>query len=112
VERECPDGWAILSAKHGLLMPDQVIAPYDLTLRKTCVDYRVSWASRVNRALLETFPDRRFLVLAGSQYREALGNCSARFALAGCLIWLPHKAPLEGMGIGEQLAWLKARVKA
>ena len=26
-------GWAILSAKHGIVLPDEVIAPYDVTLK-------------------------------------------------------------------------------
>lgn len=27
-----PGAWAIASAKHGLVMPDQVVEPYDATL--------------------------------------------------------------------------------
>ncbi len=34
--------WAILSAEHGLVQPDQVISPYDRYLEDESVEYRLS----------------------------------------------------------------------
>ena len=34
VERSCSEWW-ILSALHGLIHPDQVLEPYDVTLKDT-----------------------------------------------------------------------------
>lgn len=47
------DSWYILSAKHGLVSPDQVIEPYDLTLNRMPIADRRPWAAHVNRQLEE-----------------------------------------------------------
>ena len=39
--------WLVLSAKYGLVHPNDVIAPYDLTLNTMRVADRRRWASRV-----------------------------------------------------------------
>jgi Phage integrase family len=39
--------WLILSAKHGLLDPDQKIAPYDVALAHLTADARRRWGQRV-----------------------------------------------------------------
>ncbi len=39
--------WFILSAEHGLLRPDEVIAPYNRTLNKMGIRDRRAWADRV-----------------------------------------------------------------
>ena len=43
------DAWYILSAEHGLLHPDQVVAPYERTLNNMRKPERLAWASRVQR---------------------------------------------------------------
>ena len=40
------DQWFILSAKHGLVHPDEMIAPYDKTLNKMKADERREWARK------------------------------------------------------------------
>ena len=97
-----PDSIFILSAKHGLIPSDEIIAPYNVTLNKMPVKERRAWAEKVVRQL-----DRRadllndeFVILAGVRYREFL---------------IPHlrryNMPLEGMPIGKQLQWLKRRIE-
>jgi hypothetical protein len=39
--------WFVLSAKHGLVAPPIVLAPYDLRLSKTARRYRREWGQRV-----------------------------------------------------------------
>ncbi|MBA2533353.1 MAG: hypothetical protein H0V23_14865 [Nocardioidaceae bacterium] len=39
--------WFILSAEHGLVDPDDELAPYDLRLSKTPPEYRGAWGVRV-----------------------------------------------------------------
>lgn len=45
--RDHYDRWAILSAKHGLILPETVIEPYDLSLRHLTAAERRARADRV-----------------------------------------------------------------
>jgi hypothetical protein len=96
VRRNCPE-WGILSALHGLVLPDRVIAPYDLTLADLDRAAREEWARRTRGQLLDRWPGSTFLVLAGEKYRGAVEG-------------LGHLDPLRGLTIGRRLAWLKARL--
>ena len=99
IEREGAD-WKILSAKHGLLRPETVIAPYEQTLNLMAVAERKRWASGILRALSETSPNyERIVIFAGQRYREFL---MGPLAAGGRNV----EIPLEGLRQGEQLAWL------
>lgn len=50
------DRWYILSAEHGFLHPDQVVAPYERTLNRMPKRDRVAWAERAQAQLLTTVP--------------------------------------------------------
>ena len=99
---ECAGGrWFILSSLHGLLTPDQVIAPYEKTLSRTGMAERRLWASRVCRQLESKLPQGgHVVVLAGQAYREHL----MAFLQARGRV----EVPMEGLGLGEQLHWLAA----
>jgi len=94
------DIWFILSAKHGVLRPDQNIDPYELTLNKMTKPQRLTWAELVRSQLNEILPLKaKVTILAGVIYREGI---------------VPHlrsndfevDIPMEGLGIGCQLQWL------
>lgn len=88
--------WLVLSAEHGLIHPDQIIFPYDRTLTTMTANERKRWGSGVIRQL-ETLPKNAPLViLAGKHYRAPIES------------WASDRvtAPMAGMGIGEQKAWL------
>ncbi|MFM7539323.1 MAG: DUF6884 domain-containing protein [Planctomycetota bacterium] len=92
--------WFILSAEHGLIGPEQVIAPYEKTLNTMPVAARRDWAKRVSAQLQEAMPDMdRAVFLAGHRYREFLVPC---FLDRGIAV----EVPMQGLGIGEQLSWL------
>jgi hypothetical protein len=92
--------WYILSAEHGLLSPDEVIAPYERTLNTMPVDARRRWAERVLAQLSATVPEARHITfLAGLRYREFLGDLLMRAGIA-------IQVPMSGLRIGEQLSWL------
>lgn len=101
------DAWFVLSAKHGLLRPDDIIEPYDarLTTSPRVVDGRTipsAWAGDVSRALLAEVGvtglwATTFVVLAGAAYAEHIATLSLR-----C------EYPLVGLGIGRRKSWLKA----
>ena len=94
---------AILSAKYGLLFPDDKIEPYNLTLNDMNSRQRKQWTETVFRQMrsrlkLEDF-DKVFFH-AGKMYREQLipkleeiGN--------------KCETPLKHLGIGKQKAWYK-----
>jgi len=97
-----PDDIFILSAKHGLLSLNRVIAPYNVTLNTMPVKDRKLWAKKVRRQI-QSYCDEQhahFIFLAGKRYRQYL---------------LPHmksyEIPLEGMPIGKQLQFLKQQLQ-
>lgn len=96
------DKWFILSAKHGLVHPDTVLEPYDVTLNDMAAPQRREWARMVMAQLdplLIQFDQVN--ILAGRKYRE---NLEAWLTGKGKTVRLP----LQGRGIGVQKAWLKA----
>ncbi|MGE5609776.1 MAG: DUF6884 domain-containing protein [Bacillota bacterium] len=101
IETVCSE-WAILSAKHRFVLPDQVIEPYDQTLHGMKARDRERWgfiACNMLRAHWPDWSERQFIVLAGADYRT------------GVLCCLNCTFPLDGMEIGEQLHWLTEQLK-
>ena len=96
-ERHSPDAVFILSAKHGLLRPDDVIDPYEQTLASMPVAEVKAWAGRVLDQLrrLTDLERDHFTILASQKYRRYL---------------LPHlrhyRIPMAGLTIGRQLRFL------
>lgn len=88
------DAWAIISAKHGIVWPETTIEDYDVTLNTMPASERVSWGNMV-RAQLKNWKGNRVILLAGNKYCEWVGD-----------EWMTER-PMEGLGIGQQLAWLK-----
>lgn len=99
VERQVGE-WFILSAKYGLVAPDQVIAPYNETLNEKTVAVRREWSRKVVQDLrARCTPGTSVVFLAGEKYRELLVPALRE---RGCNV----EVPMEGLGIGEQLHWL------
>jgi cytoplasmic iron level regulating protein YaaA (DUF328/UPF0246 family) len=99
---------AILSAKYGLLFPDDEIEPYDLTLNTMKSQQRKDWAKKVftqmkNRLKLNDF-DKIFFH-AGKKYREHLIPMFESTAIK-CI------SPLEDKSFGQQLAWYDTKSKS
>jgi len=87
----------ILSALYGLLELDEIISPYEMTLKKMGIQRRKSWASDV-LADLGTRCDLHhdeFVILAGNPYREYLIPELAHYTV-----------PMKGLTFGQQLQWL------
>lgn len=99
------DEWYILSAKYGLIAPDTVIEPYDETLNRMPVAERRAWAKRVLENLDRVLqPGDQVVILAGKRYRENLVDPIWQM---GCSV----EIPMEGLGIGKQLRWLKQQLR-
>lgn len=110
VEATC-ERWFVLSAKHGLVYPEQVLEPYDVRLGRVLprepersAQPIWQWAQMVADQLAVALADTPvpvLTVLAGEQYRTILRRCS----------WEASE-PMKGLGIGEQLAWLNRELAA
>jgi hypothetical protein len=68
------DVWGgILSAKYGLVLPDQVIEPYDMRVSAMKVPAREAWEKNTRQQIIDHWGrDTIYLVLMGSDYRAAL----------------------------------------
>ena len=100
VERTC-DEWRIISALYGLVRPDQVIEPYEHTLKRLGVRARNAWAASVLDEVRQQFPDRSttFEIHAGKEYR---------IPLVGMLQQVGYTVedPIpESFGIGSRMHW-------
>ena len=97
--------WFILSAQHGLVHPDKEIAAYEKTLNAMRVAERQAWANMVMEEL-KAHVDcvQSVVVFAGEKYREFL---VPEMQERGIQVHVP----MEGLKIGEQLAWLNDRIK-
>ncbi len=67
------DAWAILSARHCLVLPDQVLEPYDQQLTDLSLVNRDRWGEEVQRQILDEWDeDAIFMILAGEEYKRAV----------------------------------------
>jgi hypothetical protein len=92
--------WFILSAEYGLVHPDEMIVPYEVTLSTMRVAERRNWSRRVHQQMDERMPDAgRIVVLTGKRYREFLMEYLGKRAAT-------VHVPMAGMRNGPQLSWL------
>ena len=87
----------ILSAKYGLLKPDDVIKPYEMTLKTMSASERMAWSEKVLESLRDEtdLTKDHFVFLAGQSYRQGLTPYLRHYAV-----------PMEGLSFGQQLQWL------
>jgi DGQHR domain-containing protein len=92
------DLWFVLSARHGLVDPEQVLEPYDTVLRGLDRASRDAWACRVVSQLQQRGlfgSGHRFFLHAGADYAGPLAQR------------LDAEQPLQGLSIGQRLAWYR-----
>jgi len=102
----CP--WLILSAKYGLLEPEQSVAPYDVALAELTASARRAWGEQIVQALQARFDSldgMTFDVHAGAAYRSAI---APRLRELGATI----DQPLLGLTMGRQLSWYRSHTAA
>ena len=90
--------WFILSAKHGLLAPDEIIDPYDIPLKQR------GWSEKVIAQMEDKLPHANGVVLfAGIPYRQfILPYLKDRYGEVSL--------PLEGLGYQQQINLLRREV--
>lgn len=93
--------WYILSAKYGLVAPDEVIEPYELHLARVSASYRRQWGIAVANQLLAAsgvLEGRVVEVHAGAAYTDAI---RPHLLEGGARV----VEPLAGLTLGQRLAW-------
>jgi hypothetical protein len=101
VERTC-ERWFILSALHGLVRPDALLEPYDVTLNDASQAQRRAWADMVLRQLdaeLESCAELTFEIHAGANYAD-FGLVAGLRARDATVV-----RPTSGLSMGRQLAF-------
>jgi hypothetical protein len=93
--------WFILSAEHGVVAPDEWLAPYERYIADTSASYRSAWgawgAARLD-LLAGPITDKVVEIHAGSTYLDALRPHLER--LGARVV-----DPLHGLSMGQRLAW-------
>ena len=93
----------ILSAKYGLLHPEELIEPYEQTLKTATKKEKQDWGQRVDKQIRE-LPRKKFIVLAGDDYFVPLVE-------AGSGDPLDYFAPMRSLSLGTRLAFLNEAMK-
>lgn len=96
------DTWWILSAKHGLIEPDTLIEPYDVSLRDLSAGERLAWAKSVVTKLESIVRSGDSVtIFAGSLYWRYLVPILQERGIQAAL-------PMKGLSIGRQLSRLNS----
>lgn len=93
--------WYILSAKYGLVGPEEWIEPYETYLPEMDASYQRAWGRLVVEQLRHSvgpLDGRVIEIHAGSTYLEAIRS---RLTELGAIVL----EPLDGLRMGERLAW-------
>jgi hypothetical protein len=102
-------GWglsfSILSAKYGLLDPDETIEPYDLTLKGASKQFKLEWARRVDAQIRSSVNSKKqLIVLAGDDYCAPLIEVGAGRPLN-------FFTPMRGLSLGNRLVFLNQCIR-
>lgn len=90
----------IISAKYGLISPDEVINPYEQTLNLMPINERRIWAEKVIVQIIGSAPRMEQAVfLAGKRYYEFIAHALEKRGIEVNL-------PIKNLGIGKQLQWI------
>jgi hypothetical protein len=100
--------WAILSAKHGLVLPEQELDPYDCSLDGMPEDERRAWCERTRQQLVDRWGrETIYMVVAGADYRAALRGLPYVEDVFACWSRRRRDEGLRGFGIGVLKKYLK-----
>lgn len=98
--------WYVMSAKYGLVGNEEMVRPYDMTLNQWSKPDLAAWHLSIAFRLLNDLcddDDPRDITIelhAGKAYCEPVAT---HLRAVGFKV----ERPLQGLGIGEQLAWYK-----
>ncbi len=109
------DAWCIMSALYGILEPDRVVEPYNVSFQSLDKITRGDRARMIRHQFQASPYCRHVQRVADPTTRRGFREISPRVVvLAGedyvdALAEYKPETPLRGLGIGERLRWFKER---
>jgi hypothetical protein len=98
------DRWFIASAKYCFLEPNMLIKPYEKTLNNMTKNEVQTWSHFMAIDIASNVKKQEEIyIYAGDKYRRYL---IPKLVDLGYTVHVPMK----GLGIGQQLKWLKERI--
>ncbi|MFC7393578.1 DUF6884 domain-containing protein [Scopulibacillus cellulosilyticus] len=99
------DRFYFYNAKDGLLLPDQIMSPYDVSIKTFTIQEKKRWGQKVIKAFLtyESPQDKLIFLHGGQVYRKFL---EPELRKQGYIF----EVPLKGLGIGKQLKWYEQHI--
>lgn len=92
--------WYIITTKHGIVAPRQVIGPEAPPLHTLNSTERTLWAEKVAQQLLQRLEHSRdplvFVLYANQQHADLLQRAAPQ---------IPFELPLAGLSLREKLRW-------
>jgi len=99
--------WVVLSAKHGIVEPDQELDPYDESLASMTPAQRREWGARIRQELANRYGVATFfVVLGGEHYRAPFANRMPFWRNVYGELSRRHRCGKRGAGIGNLTKWL------
>ena len=91
----------ILSAKYGLLEPEDVICPYEMTLNNFSLEQKKEWAKFVKAQMKDKNIDfnQKAIFLCGNNYSVFLKQA-----------FVEYETPLCNMGFGKQIKYMNEQM--
>ncbi|HET7580020.1 MAG TPA: hypothetical protein VFK33_12135 [Bacillales bacterium] len=95
------------NAKDGLLQPEQIMEPYDVSIKTFTLEEKKEWAQGVVSAFryFESPEQITVYLHGGYVYRKFLQPELTRYGFH-------FRVPLKGLGIGKQLSWYDEHIKS
>lgn len=98
--------WYVVSVRHHLLLPQQVIGPGEPALAGMCAEQRNRWAERVAEDLrsrrARTAEPVTFVLYASQRYADALQRAAPE---------LTFELPLAGLSLRDRIRWYDERLQ-
>lgn len=95
------DHWVILSAKYGLVLPDQIVSPYNTYIKDLDAEEKYKLADTFCRDLKQKFPDvSTFKFYVSDEYKKVLLPHFDRYNINA-------EFPLDGLPYGKKLHFMR-----
>lgn len=92
----------IISAKYGILAPDEIVDPYELSIKQLKKHQKGEWIRKVESSLKNIISKKdQALVLAGAEYTKPMLRPLREI---GCTV----RTPLAGKSLGSRISWLRS----